>query len=129
MLERPAHPQPASASEVLALYAQGQRNFQNLELNAVNWAGVNLKGADFSYADFSEANLVGANLRGADLSYARFQDANLQDADLRGSSLVGADFRNANLQGTNLQEADYDPVTTHFPAGFNPQDSGLHPDR
>lgn len=126
MLDRPTPLQPASAQDVLEQYAQGHRNFQNLELTAVDWAGVNLKGADFSYGDFSQANFVRANLRGADLSYACFHEANLQEADLRGSSLMGTDFRNANLQGVNLQEADYDPLTTHFPEGFNPQAQGLN---
>ena len=57
-------------------------------------------------ADLSGANLSDAYLRGADLRYANLSDADLRGADLRGADLRYADLRGANLRGANLSDAD-----------------------
>ena len=79
-----------------------------------------LHGADLRYADLSDTNLSDANLRyadlsdanlrGADLRYADLSDANLRYADLRYASLChtnlkGADLSDADLSGANLHRA------------------------
>lgn len=114
---------------LLHAYAQGQRDFSSIALNVANLSRVNLKGADLSYADFADANFSQANLRGADLSYAVLRNANLASANLRGAMLIGTDLREANLAGAVLAEADYDPVETHFPQGFDPVAAGMKSDR
>jgi len=58
------------ASEVLRRYAQGERDFQYVNIKGQSFKGQNLSGADFSNADirgtnFTSANLQGANFRGA----------------------------------------------------------------
>ncbi|MGB3295939.1 MAG: hypothetical protein WBB01_23395 [Phormidesmis sp.] len=39
------------------------------------------------------------------------------------------DFANISLTSARLQQADYDPDKTHFPAGFDPQAANMNADR
>ena len=64
-------------------------------LHTVN--APNLRGADLTGADLTEAYL-----QGADLTEAYLQGADLQGADLQGADLQGAYLRGANLRGANL---------------------------
>ena len=66
----------------------------------------NLRWANLSRADLSEANLRGADLYGATLREANLRWADLYGADLRGANLCGADLYGADLYGANLCEAD-----------------------
>lgn len=50
--------------------------------------GADLSGANLSDAYLRGADLSGANLRGADLSYADLRGANLSDANLSGANLT-----------------------------------------
>nr|WP_309736437.1 pentapeptide repeat-containing protein [Chamaesiphon sp. OTE_75_metabat_556] len=50
-------------------------------------------------------------------------------ADLRGAMLIGTDLQAAILESAMLEAADYDPKTTQFPVGFDPQQAGLKSDR
>lgn len=52
------------ASEVLARYAKGERNFQWVNLRGQSFKGENLSGADFSRADIRSTNFTNANLQG-----------------------------------------------------------------
>lgn len=54
-------------------------------------------------ADLSKINLSGVNLRGAQLIWADFTAANLGKADLSMANLYGAELRRANLTEANLQ--------------------------
>jgi hypothetical protein len=67
---------------------------------------ANLRWADLSWANLSEANLRGADLRWADLSWANLSGANLRWADLSAANLSGANLSWANLRGANLSGAD-----------------------
>ena len=51
------------ASEVLAKYAAGERNFQRVNLRGQSFKGKDLSGVDFSEADIRSTNFTGANLR------------------------------------------------------------------
>ncbi|MGF1577716.1 MAG: pentapeptide repeat-containing protein [Cyanophyceae cyanobacterium] len=111
---------PETPVEVLLQrYASGQRDFQEINLHDASLAGIQLMGADLSYADLSGANLAGANLRGCDLSYADLIGSNLTGADLRGCLLFGTRFQSATFEGARLDQAHYDSYT-HFPLGFDP---------
>lgn len=111
-------------TQLIDQYRTGIRDFSGANLKQSDLQGVNLKGADLSYADLSEANLQSASLRGVDLSYADMEQANLQNADLRGAILIGTNFRSVDLSQTHLRDADYDH-TTHFPKAFDPTIAGL----
>lgn len=119
----------ATAEALLQAYGAGRRNFMGVDLMGVQLSHADLKGSNLSYADFSAADLSHANLRGVDLSYADLSSANLSGADLRGAMLIGTNLRDAILESATLESADYDPTTTHFPTGFNPDKAGLRADR
>ena len=93
-----------TGQEFKDLYAAGERDFQNANLN---WA--DLSGADLSDANLSEANLSEANLNWANLSGADLGEANLSGADLGEANLSGADLTNALLFKCNLRGAKIDP--------------------
>lgn len=71
----------------------------NADLASVK--GLQLHGADLSYADLSSAYLPVAVLTDAHL-----QGAELLAADLRQTELSGADLQEADLAGANLEKAD-----------------------
>ena len=81
-------------------------NLRGADLSDANLSDANLRGADLSGTGLSDANLSGANLRGADLSDADLRDANLRGADLSGADLRGADLSGADLRGADLSGAD-----------------------
>ena len=101
------------------------------ELDDADLRGMELKGANFSWAELSrtnlfDANLEGANLREAYLSHAELINTNLSRTNLRGANLswstfiftdlyraklneailIRADLRYANLTKANLSEAN-----------------------
>lgn len=53
------------ASEVLKLYAEGQRDFRGVSIRGQSFKGKDLSGADFSHADICSANFTNAYLQGA----------------------------------------------------------------
>jgi uncharacterized protein YjbI with pentapeptide repeats len=65
-----------------------------------------LRGADLTEADLSDASLVFIELDGASLARAQLDGATLTHATLRRTDLNDADLSNANLQQADLREAD-----------------------
>ncbi|MEL6440112.1 MAG: pentapeptide repeat-containing protein [Cyanobacteria bacterium J06621_8] len=59
------------ASEVLARYTAGERNFQQVNLRGQSFEGQTLAGADFSEADLRGADFTGANLQGVNFTGAK----------------------------------------------------------
>jgi len=112
--------------ELLERYAQGERDFKEVNLQNVDLQGTDLRGndlchtdlqgANLSWADLQGTNLSRADLRGANLRRANLQYTDLEEADLRGAYLENANLKNANLidvdllgsylQGADLQGAD-----------------------
>jgi uncharacterized protein YjbI with pentapeptide repeats len=92
--------------ELLKAYAEGERSFRKVRVT-----NADLRGADFSHADFmlaelkgnlsganfTNANLSGAELVGVDLSRANFTDAKLIETHFEGSKLVDADLTDTGL--------------------------------
>lgn len=121
----PASPTTApNAAQLIAAYAQGERNFQNLDLT-----GIDCQAQEFNQANFQGSNLSQANFRLTDLQGANFQNANLQGAnlsmaDLHSCNFCGANLTQANLSGADRRNARYDQHT-QFPAGFNPDIVGM----
>ena len=82
------------------------------DLRYANLSGANLTNASFGGANLRDANLSGADLRyanlsGADLTRASFNGAKLSDADLSGADLTGANFTGASLTNVKLDEVIY----------------------
>lgn len=75
-----------------------------------------LRGADLAGIDLREAICSDANFAGADLHQAKFHNANLRyavfaEANLQGANFAGADLTFANFTGANLQGARFDGAT------------------
>lgn len=126
------HLTPMAVATLLAEYADGRRQFHNLDLRESNLANTklmmvnleesslqranltsaNLAGATLNHVDLTSANLTNANLIAADLVRARLASANLNGAVFSGANLSGASMRKANLTncifaGTNLTGVDF----------------------
>jgi hypothetical protein len=94
------------ASELLARYAAGERDFCGVCFAQANLSEANLSEAILCPADLCEANLIGANLNGAILIGANLFGANLNGAILNGANLWGANLIGANLFKADLTNAD-----------------------
>lgn len=106
--------------------------------------GVNLEGRDLRFADFSQSDLTNANLRMARLDGARMWYTILQGADLTNSFMKGAylgfadlnraiavraiftgsDFSYANLKSIDLQETNL--IGANFSSGIESSDYKGH---
>lgn len=95
---------PIAVANLLAKYAEGQRDFPNVQL--IGKEGDRLQGQDLS-----NINLNGAVIEKLDLKQVIFRNANLNGitlirADLRGADLSRASLIGANLTASNLVEVN-----------------------
>jgi hypothetical protein len=88
------------AAKLLALYEEGETDFQELNLE-----NIDLRNADLSGADFSDANFNGVNF-----SHANLRDTNLAGVNFHDSDLSNADLSYANLCCANAELSQYDCV-------------------
>ncbi len=127
-LSDPGIGQPAApdltASQLLAAYTEGQRNFAELNLAGIACPGLELNQVNFQSSNLSQANFRLTDLQGANFHRAMLHRANLSMADLRGCNFCGADLRQADLTGADRRGAVYDDQT-QFPTGFNPEIVGM----
>lgn len=92
-------------------------------IGALEAAGVNLEGADFTDAKLPNARFTGAVLRaasfrGAKLARSDFTRAELAEADFTGAALPGADLETAmHLTAAQLRNACGD-ASTRLPDGL-----------
>lgn len=98
-------PKVIDGQELLKLYADGERNFQNIFLHQVNLSGVNLQSINLCGTCLSYVNLQGATLEGDDLS-AHFICCDMRDSKLicpdidyigKAPKLICSDLRRAKL--------------------------------
>ncbi|MCH9729840.1 MAG: pentapeptide repeat-containing protein [Actinomycetia bacterium] len=116
------------------------RPFRAFDLNGMNLAGLELRGANFVEANLGGANLTGIDLRqqnatpvapgqpaiptvrtllsGANLCNAVLTGANLQYAFLINANLTGADLTFARLRGAVLNGSDLSGATMPAEAGY-----------
>jgi uncharacterized protein YjbI with pentapeptide repeats len=90
--------------------------FRGAKLHNIDFAQADLTGADFSDSSASASTFTGAVLRNAKLRRAQlsslslakgdFAGADMTGAALYGAQLPGADLRRVDLTDANLQEAD-----------------------
>jgi uncharacterized protein YjbI with pentapeptide repeats len=96
------------ANKITPAEEQKLRNSDNLkEIEAVlaNIRGLDLRGRDLRYADFSKSLLPKVDMREADLQGAILGATSLQGAVLSGTNLQNAILHRANLQGADLKWA------------------------
>jgi uncharacterized protein YjbI with pentapeptide repeats len=121
---------------------------------APDFSRADLRGADISAGDLSQADFANADLRSADLGAISLSGANLSDADLRrarmffrgpGGPLEGADLSGAALFGADLRDialvvrdrahaghvvgvalgGAWSNEETRWPTGFDPTAAGV----
>jgi Pentapeptide repeats (8 copies) len=96
-------------------------DFAGKDLRDANFTKANLYHSNLSHANlvgvrFFAANLEGANLEGADLQLtvldqARFTEANLTNANLTGAYAFSAQFKGAIINGADFTDAEMRPDT------------------
>jgi uncharacterized protein YjbI with pentapeptide repeats len=100
---------PITVASLLAKYAEGQRDFPNVQLigregdrlQGQDLSNINLNGAVIEKLDLKQVILRNANLNGIILIRA-----DLRGADLSRSSLIGANLTASNLVEVNLAQAN-----------------------
>jgi len=107
-----------TAEELLARYADGERNFAGIELiqsegvpldSSIDLEGailrdINLRGAYLRQANLCRADLTGADLFGVSLESAWLKRAIVRDANLYSANLSSCNLTEADLGGTNLAQ-------------------------
>lgn len=71
-------------------------------LDLANWSGANFNNAELIRAYLNETDLSGASIRNADLTGAGFYGVNLSGADLTDATLSLASFVETDLRGATL---------------------------
>lgn len=112
---------PMSREEFLKCLEAGQREFQHLILDNLDFQGVDLtgviltdssvQGSNFAHAiltnaNLSETNCDRANFSRATLNGALFCDGSLVGANLNHCQAIGVNFTSANLSHANLSWAN-----------------------
>jgi 2-iminobutanoate/2-iminopropanoate deaminase len=100
-------------SELLRRYAQGERDFQGLEIedpdDPSSFRDAVLDGADFSrcfvVADFCRARMRGCRFTEANVKTCIFDEADLRGSDFSGAAIDAATFRSALLEDANFTGA------------------------
>lgn len=107
-----------TAEELLARYADGERNFAGIELiqsegvpqdcmidlEGAILRDINLRGAYLRQAYLRGADLTGADLFGVSLESAWLNDAIIRDANLYSANLSWCHLTDADFAGTNLAQ-------------------------
>ena len=96
-----------------------EANFAGLDLRYANLRYANLTNSDLSdadlrYADLSNANLANSDLSNSDMSYANCYNANFRYVNFRGANLKETNFYNANLYDANLRHTNLEKTSFRF---------------
>jgi uncharacterized protein YjbI with pentapeptide repeats len=116
-----------SATDVLRLYAAGERDFRELDVvpEGDTFENKRLDGADFS-SSFISASFAGAGLRGARFVNANVKTCIFDRADLSGATFEGAAVDAATFVRAELERATFAGATYHshvFTSGELPPDN------
>ncbi|MFZ4555601.1 MAG: pentapeptide repeat-containing protein [Pseudanabaena sp.] len=95
---------PITATALLAKYAEGQRDFRNIQLTGAQ--GDRLQGQDLRNINLSGSIVEKIDLRQVILKNANLDNIKLAKVDLRGADLSNSSLIDANLSFSNLAEAN-----------------------
>jgi len=95
---------PIAAATLLAKYAEGQRDFRNIQLTGTQ--GDRLQGQDLRNINLSGSAIEKIDLRQINLKNANLDGIKLTKIDLRGADLSNSSLIDANLSFSNLAEAN-----------------------
>lgn len=88
-------------------FTPGKIDLKNANLSGADLTNANLENMDLTNADLSHSNLTNAKLKGAILANANLSYAKLTAAYLEKTNLTKADLTCANLDNANLTKADF----------------------
>ncbi len=120
-----------TAGEIVQKIDKGDKDFSNVRIVGLDWAGRNLSGYNFEnsafeWVSFSNCKLIGANFSSAhmdwtmfsnaDLTKANFEHADIWNAIFDSTTLDNANFKNSNLRWVafpdgNMNAADFSGAT------------------
>jgi uncharacterized protein YjbI with pentapeptide repeats len=95
---------PITATTLLTKYAEGQRDFRNIQLTGAQ--GDRLQGQDLRNINLSGSAIEKIDLRQVILKNANLDNIKLAKVDLRGADLSNSSLIDANLSFSNLAEAN-----------------------
>lgn len=106
-------------------------NFSGANLDRAYLLDANLTGTNFAGANLNKAYAFNADLKSANLSHSNIKDTELAGTDLSSSNLSGADisygsFDYANLRGADLSGANMMGTHGLFPVFYNATLSGAN---
>ena len=99
-----------TANEILALYAQGERFFFEIDLDHEDLRGADLAEARFENCwvgcvDFGNAKLAGVSFRNCNVKCSNFTGADLRNAEFGGSAVESILLEGANIEGVSFEGA------------------------
>ncbi|MES2178972.1 MAG: pentapeptide repeat-containing protein [Gemmatimonadota bacterium] len=97
----------ASAKDLRAKVTASTTDYSWVALNGEDYSKLDLKGANFAYADLTNTNLGGSNLAGAVFENV----VSVSGTTLSGCNLAGANFTNVTISGKNLDGSTLDGAT------------------
>lgn len=114
---------------VLEHYKNGQRRFEDLDMENESFEGANLEGIIFDscllYVSFRGANLKNAqflnggiktcNFQEADLTNARFENLSVESSEFARSTITGVHFDNNWAYGQAVTQADFNEWIKDYP--------------
>jgi hypothetical protein len=108
---RPSKEELARTLRLHRAWLDGDDEGARADLRWADLSNADLSNADLRWADLSNADLSNADLRWADLSNADLSNADLRWADLSNADLRWADLSNADLSNADLKGArDMSPL-------------------
>jgi len=98
--------QRLSTDEILAMYADGCRDFRSYRLQNQSMPEAKLTGCDFSCSDLS-----GVDFSGAMLDRCNFWGVNMNYTCMTRASVKSSNFQNSTLLGASINFSDMAAVT------------------
>ena len=105
-----------TAAELLARYANGERNFTNIDLSGekfhvANLSDIILINAILWQTDFRNSNLMNAKFGGDNTT---LRDTNFEDTNLFGAVFKGVNIFSTKLRGARFRGDELDDEQTRY---------------
>ena len=96
-----------TAEELLRRYADGERDFEGLDLRSVDLCNAILSGINLRNSYIQESGLIYTNLSSANLEGIDLRDVVLENANLSAVNAIDANLSEVNLMSANLSDANF----------------------
>lgn len=95
------------SEELLSRYADGERNFEGVDLRRVDLCKANLSGINLRNSYIEESGLINIDLSSANLEGIDLRDVVLENANLSAVNMIDANLSEVNLICANLTDANF----------------------